>query len=275
MEIHKPKPVHNWREFLSEVGVVVLGVCIALAAEQVVDWLRWRSEAAKANEAIATELSYNLQGAIQRLRVETCVEARLDALSSILDSAVKTGNLPPLGDIGKPPSRLWRSGVWEGVISSQVVTHFSRERQTDLASIYKVVERLSDTGPEERQMWDNLYAMVGPGRRIDPFAENLRAALSRARGLNRTATSLSAQMIGRIHDLAPPFSQDDLARIASARNQPPTEIMLAMGDVSLKNELCGPVGAPPSSYGQGQLGGAPALMDAVVKAIPDFSGGGR
>jgi hypothetical protein len=28
--------VHNWREFLSEVRVVVLGTCIALADEQVV-----------------------------------------------------------------------------------------------------------------------------------------------------------------------------------------------------------------------------------------------
>src|SRR6185437_9249744 len=33
VEIHKPKPVHNWREFLTEIGVVVIGVCIALAAE--------------------------------------------------------------------------------------------------------------------------------------------------------------------------------------------------------------------------------------------------
>jgi len=36
MEIHKPKPIHNWREFLKEVGIIVLGVGIALAAEQAV-----------------------------------------------------------------------------------------------------------------------------------------------------------------------------------------------------------------------------------------------
>jgi hypothetical protein len=32
MEIHKPKPFHNWREFLAEIVVVVLGVLIALSA---------------------------------------------------------------------------------------------------------------------------------------------------------------------------------------------------------------------------------------------------
>ena len=36
MHPHKPKPVHNWREFLTEIGVVVIGVCIALGAAQVV-----------------------------------------------------------------------------------------------------------------------------------------------------------------------------------------------------------------------------------------------
>jgi hypothetical protein len=275
MDIHKPKPIRNWREFLKEVGIIVLGVSIALAAEQAVEWFHWQSEVVKANEAIATELSYNLQGAIYRLRLETCLEARLDTLSTILDSAVKTGSLPPLGEIGRSPPRLWRSGVWEGVISSQVVTHFSRERQSDLATTYKVVDRLAANGPEERNAWDDLYAMVGPGRRIDPYAENLRRVLSRARSDNRIATGLSAQLIARVHDLGLPFSQDDLARIASARSEPLTDNMLPMWNVNSRVLVCAPIGPVPSTYGQGQTGGMPALMDKVVKTIPDFSGGAR
>jgi hypothetical protein len=30
MDLHKPKPIHNWREFLKEVGTIVLGVGIGL-----------------------------------------------------------------------------------------------------------------------------------------------------------------------------------------------------------------------------------------------------
>ena len=37
MDIHKPKPVHSWRELLSEVGVVVIGIVIALTGEQAVE----------------------------------------------------------------------------------------------------------------------------------------------------------------------------------------------------------------------------------------------
>jgi len=37
MEFHKPKPVHSWREFLTEVGTIVLGILIALSLEQMVE----------------------------------------------------------------------------------------------------------------------------------------------------------------------------------------------------------------------------------------------
>jgi hypothetical protein len=33
VDIYKPKPVHNWREFLNEISVIVIGVLIALAGE--------------------------------------------------------------------------------------------------------------------------------------------------------------------------------------------------------------------------------------------------
>jgi hypothetical protein len=33
MHIHKPKPLHGVREFLSEIGVIVVGVLIALGLD--------------------------------------------------------------------------------------------------------------------------------------------------------------------------------------------------------------------------------------------------
>jgi hypothetical protein len=44
VEIHKPKPVHNWREFLTELGTIVLGICIALGGEQALEWNHWRNQ---------------------------------------------------------------------------------------------------------------------------------------------------------------------------------------------------------------------------------------
>ena len=37
MHFHLPKPPENWRDLLNEVGVIVIGILIALALEQVVE----------------------------------------------------------------------------------------------------------------------------------------------------------------------------------------------------------------------------------------------
>ena len=44
MHFHLPKPLHGWREFVGEVGIIVIGVLIALAAEQIVTNWHWRRE---------------------------------------------------------------------------------------------------------------------------------------------------------------------------------------------------------------------------------------
>ncbi len=37
MHFHLPKPLHGCREFTGHVGIIVIGVLIALGAEQVVE----------------------------------------------------------------------------------------------------------------------------------------------------------------------------------------------------------------------------------------------
>ena len=44
MHFHLPKPLHGWRQFAGEVGIIVVGVLIALGAEQLVASWHWRSE---------------------------------------------------------------------------------------------------------------------------------------------------------------------------------------------------------------------------------------
>jgi hypothetical protein len=36
MHVHLPKALHGWRELAKEVGIIVLGVLIALTFEQIV-----------------------------------------------------------------------------------------------------------------------------------------------------------------------------------------------------------------------------------------------
>jgi hypothetical protein len=57
MHFHLPKPLHGWRELLGEVGIIVIGVLIALGAEQVVETIHWRNEVAAERASLLTEAS--------------------------------------------------------------------------------------------------------------------------------------------------------------------------------------------------------------------------
>jgi len=45
MRFHLPKPLHGWRAFIGEVAIIVLGVLIALFAQQLLQSFNDRSAA--------------------------------------------------------------------------------------------------------------------------------------------------------------------------------------------------------------------------------------
>ena len=276
MEIHKPKPIHSWRELLTEIGVVVIGVSIALAAEQTVEYFHWRAQVTEAREIIANELAGNIAQATARLRTATCVEHRLDELGAILDGSAKTGNLPAVGEIGIPPRGIWRNGSWESVVASQTATHFPRQQLADITDTYKRIARNEDFSVQEIGAWNSLYAMVGPGRRLDPASEaRLRDALSQARSINRLMAVLSGQMLDRVNALGLSFSPEDLARIAQARSESLQLPRAFLAGSTPLGATCAPLGKAPSHYGEGLFSAAATQFDGALKDFPDFAKGAR
>jgi hypothetical protein len=55
MHFHLPKPLHGWRQFVGEVGIIVIGVLIALGAEQLVELVHERQVAGQARENVRAE----------------------------------------------------------------------------------------------------------------------------------------------------------------------------------------------------------------------------
>ena len=82
MHVHLPKPLHGWRAFAGEVGIIVIGVLIALGAQQVVETVNGNSQVREFRGAVDDELAYDLGSYKQRLLLTPCVRARL--VSSIM-----------------------------------------------------------------------------------------------------------------------------------------------------------------------------------------------
>jgi hypothetical protein len=217
-------------------------------------------------------MALNLASAVLRLRTEGCMERRLDALTDIMDAASRSGQLPPVGEIGQPPPRQWRSGAWESVVAAETAAHFPRQQLADLGSLYQLIALMEGNTQSEAQAWSSLHVMVGPGRRFDPASEaDLRRALSIARGLNRTYASMSITLFYRTQPMKLPFSSSDLKLIADAKGTSLTALRANLpANPDSTSAICGPIGAAPPRYGQSQFPLIPGLSERAVKNMPDF-----
>ena len=81
MEIHKPKPSHTLREFFGEVGVVILGIIIALAGEQALSSLESRHKMRVVTEEMRQEISGD-DGpqSLERIALSRCISNALDSI---------------------------------------------------------------------------------------------------------------------------------------------------------------------------------------------------
>lgn len=264
MEIHKPKPVHSLRELLVEIGVIVIGITIALTAEQVVEAIHWRQEVSEARELVGDELSQSMARSIERVRLEGCLEDRLDKLSDIVDQGARAGSLPPTPLVGNPPVTEWPSEAWRAVIASQTATHFSPQTLDAIGLAYTKLEDLKTANNAEILVWTRLNTLSGPGRRLDAASEaDLRAALSEARLYNRVLALQGGQLVETIQGLHLPVSAEARKAVTEA-----ADFRIA------EHPACQGLGTViPTAYGQAPFGSYRAQLEEWQRHPPYVPGG--
>lgn len=207
MEIHKPKPVHGWREFLTEIGIIVLGVLIALAAEQAVEALHWRDKVEQGRGAIRQELEGSAYFAQERIALKPCLEHRLDQLEASLATSgakwqgepwARLGGHPDEGAAYSTPIREWNAEVWRSLVADGTAAHLPRDEMLRLTAIYQYVDLLRADNTRERAQ----IAPVAALGRAFPLGDGARyaaeVALQDQRGMNRMAALGGAQLTDMI-----------------------------------------------------------------------------
>jgi len=191
MHVHLPKPTHGWREFFGEVGIIVLGVLIALGAEQVVEAYHWRHQVHQFREALDEELAYDLSAYDFRMRQERCVDRRIAQLDAWLADAATDPALP-LSAASAAPVRIsqYRS-VWD-LQTGDLANHIPLRDRLSYAQLYDELRLFEQLQVQEGQAWTELTSLQGQ-RGFD------RAELLHVRHLLKLAQS-SAHSIAGNHD---------------------------------------------------------------------------
>src|SRR5438067_5624675 len=102
MHVHLPKPLHGWRAFAGEVGIIVVGVLIALGAEQLVEDWHWHREVGTFRAAVHHELGRDLDVWNTMTTQRPCVARRIDDLERVLAASTGGRQLHLLRAIERP-----------------------------------------------------------------------------------------------------------------------------------------------------------------------------
>ena len=167
MDIHKPKPVHGWREFLKEVGIIVLGVLIALSAEQTVEWFHWRHEASQAEHHLHHDARVILDDMLERLEIQKCQDGRLTLIRDrLLASGANWTAMPPFYTYGPPagstyahPMRSWPTTSWSNAVASTAAMHLADEQLDHYARIFAAAEREANDQATEHEASSELNVL--------------------------------------------------------------------------------------------------------------------
>ena len=155
MHVHLPKPIHGWRALVGEVGIIVVGVLIALGAEQVVESLHGQAQVREFRNAADDELAYDMGSYKQRLMLTPCVRARLAELDRAIASDRAGRPIALHGLSHWPVSFSLRTSVWAGR-TGDIAILIPLQTRLAYSSIYDDLANYDVHRIDERTAWQEL-----------------------------------------------------------------------------------------------------------------------
>lgn len=146
MRLRLPGKVEGWRRFAGEIAIVVVGVLIALGAQQLVEDRADRVRADSAIVALRAEVEQSDFAASEIEITRPCVITQLDAI----EKRLMTGDqalLPLYSDkvfntpyVVRAPSRVWPNSVWQSVNTTDVLRRLEPKREGYIGAFYAQLE---------------------------------------------------------------------------------------------------------------------------------------
>ena len=196
----KLKPPHGWNAVAWELGIVTLGVVIALAAQQIVDDLHWRGELREFRKAVKAEISNDLATYTYRSGQNRCAAARLLELQRWLDSWRAGRPLRLTGRIAQPTALVVRTTVWD----SRDPETFSRmplSEKLAYGGFYVEFANAEVHRLDERAAWVELGDYDGATKLDHKDLMRLQGLITRAQLRLRRITGNAARFINRAADI--------------------------------------------------------------------------
>ena len=152
MRVRIPRPLKGWRVFAGEVGTILVGVLLALGAQELVQGLHWKREVKETRKALDAELARDLAAFDYRFVQRPCIAKRLTELSRWAESHRSGTPLNLKKEIQPPPGFETRSAVWE-VTDGEIATRIPLQPKLSYATLYDSMKSFSELKDSEEEQW--------------------------------------------------------------------------------------------------------------------------
>ncbi len=198
MEIHQPEgPTRSFREFLIHIGIVTIGILIALGLESVEEAFHYRHVVREARENFYVELEGNREHMNLELANDTKLLKQLDEILADLPQlrqqpTVLTQRVQQLF----PSGYFFISSRWEAALSSGAISHMDVDHINRYSEVNFMVHTYTGLQNISNDHWDELEAFFNAHQNPSPAElsqgiEKIYLFRSDVRSLKQGAQELS------------------------------------------------------------------------------------
>jgi len=152
-------PPHGWRAVWWELGIVTLGVLIALAAQQVVETLSEQRVADQTRVAIRAEFNDNLTSLALRARSQPCIARRLREVRQIMIAWGETGRFKTPQWVAQSPQFGSALPRYQAAVSAGSLALLPSAEQYRIGAVAEGFAEFARIQSEERAVWGRLRAL--------------------------------------------------------------------------------------------------------------------
>jgi hypothetical protein len=163
LDVHPPhEPVHGWRDFLTHLLTITIGLLIALGLEATAEWMHHRREVAETREALHHELQVNRErfGAnTGYFRQElTSLEANLTLFGYLRKHPGAPTNKLPAKPVWSSSNARMEVSAWKTTHERGISAYMPQDEVMREDELYSFYERIDQAHEEEA---DALAEAIG------------------------------------------------------------------------------------------------------------------
>jgi hypothetical protein len=215
-----PKPWHDWRNDGRELAIVVIGVLIALLAQQVVQDWEWKAKVAAAERAMRHERLWdNGPQLYQRAAMHPCAVQRLDAIRAAVETGKPRGQVTTLIDSYWAPYFSYDTIARDAANTSDVASHMPADTMDLYAIVYTQMAPMTRNSEREVSDLAQLRALSRSGGALTPpERDKILSAIEALRSDDHLMWLVSGWTMPKLRELGPLDADRVREMLADARD---------------------------------------------------------